>query len=213
MKKITLLVITVVILALAATAYGATRHGNGEDDFTDEEEYLYADIYGYQQVTPDDQIVEGNATALETIKTFLNVQNINVGNDYAISCNMESHPVYDPATKAKERFMLYTVEDYDSDLNFLYLFKDDTAIVESSNVDDEFILSERTINSNNSAYRNEENSNQGAFAWTHANSSYALMSADAGFRCTSIWGYDSSTETVTLVWCDCFNCPIWKSYL
>ena len=63
MKKITLLVITVVILALAATAYGATRlHGNGEDDFTDEEEYLYADIYGYQQVTPDDQIVEGNAT-------------------------------------------------------------------------------------------------------------------------------------------------------
>lgn len=156
----------------------------------------------YRQYTPSNEIVEGNATAIQTINKFLNKEVV-IDKDYNTSTMESSFTNVD-----NDVCMRYEVSKYDTNMRIFYLYKDDTHIVEAIPSDKTYVNGD----SLSTSFKKNDNYNGEAFAWVYDGKATCVLDQSAGPRCTSIWAYDESANSIRLVWCDSFNCPIWVNY-
>ena len=194
-------VLTIAILALAICGFvlGTTRSDSKIAETTE---------FEYRQVTPDEEIVVGNATAIQSMREFLDGKEIRAGTDHSLQYVMRADMVSDPTTN--QNFIKYSVEDYaDEKFTIFFLFKDDTKVVKATEVDVDFSIAYAEVNSDNESYRTNENYEAGVFAWYYEHKASAIVDAQAG-QLTSIWAYDGR-GTVRLIWCNT-ECPIWKGH-
>lgn len=156
----------------------------------------------YRPYTPANEIVEGKNTAVQTINEYLKKEVI-VGNDDH-EASVESDPTFDSANV----YLRYEVNNFNPDYRILYLYKDDTHIVEAVPTNETYILNDGI----DTSFKNVSSYNGEVVAWTYAGKAVAVLNKDAGYRCSSIWGYDKTTNEVKLIFCDSFDCPIWVNY-
>ena len=156
----------------------------------------------YRPYTPANEIVEGKNTAIQTINEYLKKKVI-VGNDDHEACT-ESNPAFD----GDNVYLKYEVNNFNSNYRILYLYKDDTHIVEAVPTNETYISGD----SINTLFKNVSSYNGEVGSWTNAGKAVAVLNKDAGYRCSSIWGYDQATNEVKLIFCDSFDCPIWVNY-
>lgn len=212
MKKAMFKVMAVLgIATIAATGFGAcgqiTEGSNTENVYATFDPQV---SFMYSQVTPDDEIVKGDSTAVNTISNFLG-KNVEHGSDYPRGSGVRICGMSRKETD--EKYMVYSVYDYkeDNDL-ILYLFRDDTEVVaatESANTfnnDEEFLVD----GWNDPQNHNELNYNEtyNVFAFHSEGKADAIMTESAG-TCTSIWAYNADSNAVHRIWCDTGACPIW----
>ena len=165
----------------------------------------------YVQHTPDNEIIEGNQTAHETINKLLN-EEVSIGEDCPEGASVENCTV---STKEQEQYTCYTVEDYSKEKDIiLFLFKDDTEGVVATEGNTSFIHDDDFIDMSwKDAENHKDNNYCGyAFAYHNGNSANAIVSSEVG-TATSVWAYNPSSSEVRLIWCDYINCPIWKNYV
>lgn len=170
----------------------------------------YEELFAYTQYTPEEKIVEGNETAVNTISKFLDCE-VNVGEDYQIPLTMLAYPA--SGENENDIYRVYKACDYDSNkYSILFLFQDDTKIVEATDVSNSYIDDTYTISKD---YMNEANSlnySDGAFASYADGKSTVFLSSESGYNLSSIWGYDSEDQKVSLIWIN-NDCPIWKNHI
>ena len=177
------------------TTYTATAD-NPESD---------AELFKYRQVTPDSEIVKGDATALATIENYLGKAPSTVEDKYipAISSVMESHPVYGSLGNDKDVYLRYEVMDYPENYSeIIFLYWDDKKVI-TTHSNEEVIKDEKV---------DQSRFDGDGVTWQRENGTCAVLTEKAGFRCTSIWAYDATENSIACVWADTFNCPIWQDF-
>lgn len=197
MKKTTTflgIITTLVVSLLIMVACGTTPSTMTKEQISEE--------LRYRPYTPSNEIVEGKDTAVQTITNYLNKE-VTVGTDYS-EARMESNPTYDE----NYVYMRYEVNNLDSKYRILYLYKDDTHVVEAVPTNETYISDDNI----DSSFKNVSSFNGEVAAWINGGKAVAVLNKDAGYRCSSIWGYDEATNEVKLIFCDSFNCPIWVNY-
>ena len=202
MKK-TLAIIGMVLLAATVGVVVTYSKSNAREEAVDP-----AYIFEYKQVTPDDQIVEGSQTALNTINNYLG-KDVTAAEDFSIESNMQAKPIFGDSESKSNYYFCYNASCPDN-YKVLYLYKDDTEIVEAGNNtkscvflnDDEEKRVDKDTIANNSVY-----------AWydAEAKETNCVLNKDAGYLCTSVWCYDETTNEVVLIWNE-IECPIWANY-
>lgn len=87
-------------------------------------------------------------------------------------------------------------------VHVLFLYDDDTSIIEATECKRTFVNSNRIIDTAymNKEYHNSLNFKDNSFAYRYNNEIAAIMSEEAEFGCSSIWALDSSTNEVALIW-------------
>ena len=128
MKKRYAFIILALLVFAIGTACGTDAAMMRNDDVVDD-----AYIFEYKQFTPSEEIVEGNETALNTIKKLYDKDNLNVMADFSITFDMSSNPVYGSNHSEADYYLHYKVSDYPAEYDILFLFKDDTEVVRGTN--------------------------------------------------------------------------------
>lgn len=193
-KTFTILGITLLVSMLIMVACGATPY-----TLTDSQ---ISERLQYRQYTPSNEIVEGNATAIQTINKFLNKEVV-VGEDY-----------HKPTVNGVFTYvgndvcMRYEVTDYSNGEQLLFLYQDDTKVVEAIFSEERYLVGDKLSTS----FKKKDSYNGEAFAWTDGKKAVCAIDRNAGPSCTSIWAYNESANEVRLVYCDSFDCPIWYNY-
>lgn len=198
---------TFIILAAVLLATGSACGRN--DDYA---EFDNGALFDYVQFTPDDKIVKGKETALNTIKEQFDKDDVNVMLDYDLEFDWNSNPVYGSNESDEDYYLWYKVEKYPKEFNILFLFKDDTEILMGQNSKNPIYsvdVDEKRVDKNFAI--ETVNYEDGAFAWNDSESTNAVLGKDAGYRCTSIWGYNEQENKVVLIWNNT-DCPIWQNY-
>lgn len=154
----------------------------------------------YRQFTPSNEIVEGKYTAVNTLSNYLN-KDITVGNDY-FAAQMDGLRTY----SSDDVCMRYEVSGFVPTLRILYLYKDDTSVVEAMPSDKNLVDGRKLSTSF------KDNNGAEAIAWVYDGKATAVFDEKVCPTCTSIWSYDESKNEVKLIWCDSFDCPIWDHY-
>lgn len=156
----------------------------------------------YRQFTPSNELVEGNTTAVQTISNYLNKE-VTVGKDYT-AAGLTGTRAY----TNNDVCMSYEVYNYDQAYRILYLYMDDTHIVEAKPSDKTYVNGEKLSMdyTKNNGYNNE------AYAWTYDGKATAVLDSNVCPTCTSVWAYDEANNTIRLIWCDSFDCQIWYNY-
>lgn len=156
----------------------------------------------YRQFTPSNELVEGNSTAVRTISDYLNKE-VTVGKDYTAPA-LDGERVF----TNNNVYMRYEVSSYDQAYRILYLYMDDTHVVEAKESDVTYVDGEKVSMdfTKNADYNNE------AYAWVYKGKATCVCNSDVCPTCTSVWAYDEANNEVRLIWCDSFDCQIWYNY-
>ncbi|MCR5145841.1 MAG: hypothetical protein K6B70_00610 [Clostridia bacterium] len=156
----------------------------------------------YRQFTSSNELVEGNSTAVKTISNYLNKE-VTVGKDYPAPA-MDGDRVFTNDNVC----MRYEVSKYDQAYKILYLYMDDTHVVEAKSSDRTYVDGEKLSMdfTKNDGYNNE------AYAWVYKGKATAVFDSNVCPTCTSIWALDEANNEVRLIWCDSFDCQIWYNY-
>ena len=104
--------------------------------------------------------------------------------------------------------MRYEVTDYSNGEQLLFLYQDDTKVVEAIFSEERYLVGDKLSTS----FKKKDSYNGEAFAWTDGKKAVCAIDRNAGPSCTSIWAYNESANEVRLVYCDSFDCPIWYNY-
>lgn len=205
MKKAIL--ITSIAALLGVCAYQAGReHWVRNIDY----DAFYAEN-SYQQVTPTDQIIKGQTTAVQSVRENIGDYDnkFTIGNDFPDGTFLE----IDVAVKSWELVYLYKVEKYNPNLDTVFfLFEDDTKIVGTMPTEKNYIKvdDEEEISYFQSGYKQEDygrNYIKGlAYAWEYNDTYYCVSEKPI----TSVWSAESDATIHLLAYDD--ECPIWSDY-
>ena len=207
MKKRYAFIILALLVFAIGTACGTDAAMMRNDDVVDD-----AYIFEYKQFTPSEEIVEGNETALNTIKKLYDKDNLNVMADFSITFDMSSNPVYGSNHSEADYYLHYKVSDYPAEYDILFLFKDDTEVVRGTNDKSCIYLNDDDKERVDKNFAVEvANYEDGVYAWKDNTSANAVLGKDVNYRCTSIWGYNENKNEVVLIWNN-LDCPIWHNY-
>lgn len=203
MKKIftTFVIATAVTLGVGCQA--ARIDSNGANSIA---KISYdAELFPYEQVIPDDQIVKGSETAEKTIENLL-------GKDVEVVENTTDLFTFQSvAIKVEKTPYVYYKVDMESDKEdsmIIYLFDDDTTAVVATPNETEFISANRTemdMSWDTPEMRNQLNSTDSVFSWNNQETSYAICKKGT---CSSVWIVNSKSDEAHHIWCNS-DCPIW----
>ena len=205
MKKRYAFIIMAIVLFAIGTACGASMRSN---DVEVDDAY----IFEYKQFTPDEQIVKGKETALNTIKNQFGKEDINVMRDFDLTFDMGSKPVYGSNKSDDDYYLWYQVSKFPSEYDILFLFKDDTKLLKAQNSKSCIYLNDNGKERVDTEFAIEVvNYEDGCYAWTEGDTANAVLGKDVAYRCTSIWAYNEEKNEVVLIWNN-HDCPIWQNY-
>ena len=112
---------------------------------------------------------------------------------------------------------LYTLWEVDekvnTKINILFLYDNDKKVLLATHSDKSFASETKNIDKSykEDKYHNSQNYSKGAFAWENDGYSRAILTDKQGYNCSSIWAYNTVTNSISLVWYD-NQADAWKDY-
>lgn len=214
-KRFAIMGLAAILVGTTTVACGSvtpTAEVEGEDsnyEVLNYEEPDYEEIFVYKPYTPQEQIVEGNETAVNTISNFVN-KDVKAGQDYYVTPAVISCVA--SVEGDNDIYRVYRALDYDADkYSIMFLFDDDTKVVEATPAAKAYVDDAFRISSDYKDVANSQNSCNGAVASLYDGKAEIILNSESGYNLSSIWGYDQTDETVYLIWVN-HDCPIWENH-
>lgn len=173
-------------------------------------ELTFQDMFAYKPYTPQENIVEGDKTAADTISNFVG-HAVTVGEEYHVTPCVSGYMAFDENDMNKA-YVAFQAIDYEADkYSILFLLDDDTKAVEATPTSKAIVKESYMVCSDYQSEANSHNSCNGAVASLYDGTASIVLNNESGYCLTSIWGYDKTNETVYLVWVN-HDCPIWANH-
>lgn len=208
-KRFAIMSLAAILVSTTSVACSSTPETTKTKEIVSKE-LNYEEVFAYKPHTPREQIVEGNETAVNTISNFIHCD-VNVGEDYYVNPTIISFPA--SGENKNDVYRVFEAYDYDANkYSLLFLFQDDTKIVEATDVSKSYMDEACIISKDYMNETNTQNYCEGAFASHYGRGSSVFLNSESGYNLSSVWGYDQETQKVYLVWVD-HECPIWKNHV
>lgn len=137
--------------------------------------------------------------AIATIKQYLNKNELDVLENYYYIPQEAVMPVLVTDSEKSEDYNYWQVTNPDQ-YKVIFLFDNDqNAISADNNSNRDYISDDYVMDIE---FKNAEYNNSGAFAWNCKGSSNAVLGKKAGFKCSSIWAFDETSSTISMIWYD-----------
>ncbi len=131
-------------------------------------------IQNYKGISNVNRISDENLIKSKNIQTCITTTTETIKSD--------DYVLWEVSNVADEVTVLFVFDHYVISAN---LISEDTKLVnENMLVDAEFM-----------DFSDEQNYQNGGFAWKESETAYALLNGEAGYDCSSIWAYDDTQKT------------------
>lgn len=151
--------------------------------------------------------------ALQTIQSLLQ-KDVKVESNYLVGKPDDVRAIITSCPEEDDK--LYNIWTLDTSIqepySVIFLYKEDKKAVMATSSDRDFIGSQYQIELD---YRDEQYhdtmnyGSDGAFAWNFCTCASAILGKEQDFECSSIWTYNETESSVSLIWSD-EELNIWK---
>ncbi len=146
--------------------------------------------------------------AINTIKQYLKAEQLTVAEDNYYIPRDIVNPYLVTDDQRSDDYNYWEVLNPDQ-YEILFLYNGDNEVTSAkTNSSRDYISTDYVVDSK---FKNDEYESSGIFAWNFGGSSKAILGPKAGFKCSSIWAFDETSGTVSLIWHDT-ECPAWQNY-